>query len=82
MFSFLLPAQKSNFHSKIVRISTTNRGDRCEGRHAVPTNLTTYKRVLHIVYDLLEVGVAPGIFPCIFIPLLIVELLLLEGKRH
>ena len=40
---------------------------------------TTYKRVHYMVQDLLAVGVAPAIFPCIFIPPSIVEALLLEA---
>ena len=35
-----------------------------------------------MVYDPLEVGVAPAIFPYIFIPPLIVEPLLLEATGH
>ena len=35
-----------------------------------------------MVKDPLEVGVAPAISPCIFIPPLIVEPLLLEDRRH
>ena len=43
---------------------------------------STYKRVHYMVFDPLEVGVAPAIFPCIFIPPSIVEPLLLEAKIH
>ena len=43
------------------------------------TLATTKKSVHYMVYDSLEAGVAPDIFIFIFIPLLIVELLLLEA---
>ena len=39
-------------------------------------------RVHYMVQDPLEVGVAPAIFPCIFIPPLIVEPLLLKARIH
>jgi hypothetical protein len=46
------------------------------------TSSTTNKRVHYMVQDPLEVGLAPAIFPCIFIPPSIVEPLLLDAKIH